>query len=107
MKLDGLEADRILTSPLFDLEDARDVGTETKHKTYQALRNQLTLTEEEKARKSQLALELFGPSGDDFDARVNRVIENLRNPLAEEDKAKILLETQSFVDAVLLGKGPA
>jgi len=103
MKLSGLEADQILTSPLFDLADSRDPATQEKHRRYMELRQQPASTEEEERERIALAIELFGPHGPGVEEEARRLVAEIRNSSPENER-RAMAEAEAFIQATLAGK---
>jgi predicted ATP-binding protein involved in virulence len=63
MKLKGREADDLLASPLFGLEDTRDASTQQDEIRYVELCEKAVLSDDERAERDELEMQLYGPRG--------------------------------------------
>ncbi len=110
MVLQGLEADEILTAPLFGLDDTRDLGTEKDEKRYDELRLLISPTESEVAERNELATKLFGHRADNLRTATTGVFDSLKESLEEkmksdsiEEQARRLIEAERLIEKMLAG----
>jgi len=111
MHLQGLEADEILTGPLFGLEDTRDLGTEREERRYDELRQLTSATPEEIAEREALAKRLFGEHAESLGRAAREVFAALQSSLTEKisadsaaEKARGLAEAERLIEKMLAGR---
>jgi hypothetical protein len=87
MALQGLEADQILTGPLFGLDDTRDLQTQEDEKRYDELRALESPSAEQRADRATLAQKLFGKNADELQSATREVYKAIESSIAEKLKA--------------------
>jgi energy-coupling factor transporter ATP-binding protein EcfA2 len=109
--LQGLEADEILTGPLFGLEDTRDVGTEGDELRYDHLRQLPAPTEQENEERKALAVRLFGKRAEIVGRASKAVFAALEASLSEKlksdspgENARRLAEAEGLIEKRLAGR---
>jgi hypothetical protein len=105
MKLKGQEIDDLLTSPLFGLDDTRDIPTIDAERRYDFLSAQKNLSAEQAAKRDALEMQLFGPQGSyaklhkDLDGRIEEISkeEQLRRVEAGDEIVRARLSEESSI----------
>jgi hypothetical protein len=108
MDLQGLDANDILTGPMFGLDDTRDIGTEVAELRYYELRKLPTPTQQELAEREVLAKRLFGHRTEYSAADSKEILDAIRTSLYErlqattpQEKALRLAEAEAMIEMML------
>src|SRR5262249_340621 len=104
----GRDADEILTGPLFELPDTPSVGTQRRAARSDEIRALTSPTPEQIEERKALAQELFGERAPQLSRSTAKVLAAIEESVAEkveaqseEDKARVLAETEKLVERLL------